>query len=120
MIPIRMINDMAKRLATGDMIQFTFIGKTGALQATLNDDGMVTSFQKWSDGTTTATPCAEPQTLKQTALEIFVGFAAETLERADAERYEGLRQEMHNYMETAEAKQIWPAYIREDYFNEEE
>lgn len=120
MIPIRMINDMAKRLATGGEVPFTFIGKTGGLQATLNDDGMVTSYQKWSGGTTTATLCAEPQTPKQTALEIFVGFAAETLERADAERYESLRQEMHNYMETTEAKQIWPTYKREEYFNEEE
>ena len=116
----QMIDGLAKELAKGGEVPFTSFGKTGGLQATLNDDGMVTSFQKWSDGTTTATLCAEPQTLKQTALEIFVGFAAETLERADAERYESLRQEMHNYMETPQAKQIWPAYVREDYFNEEE
>ena len=47
-------------------------------------------------------------------------FAAETSERPDAWKYEKLRQEMHNYMETPEAKRIWPTYIRENYFNEEE
>lgn len=120
MIPMRMIDDMAKRLAMGGEVPFTFIGKKGGLQATLNDEGMVTSYQKWSGGTTSAVLCGEPQTLKQTALEIFVTFAAETLERPDAEKYESLRQEMHNYMETAEAKEIWPTYHRENYFNEEE
>tara|TARA_R100001463_G_scaffold76199_7_gene130265 strand:- start:5127 stop:5474 length:348 start_codon:yes stop_codon:yes gene_type:complete len=115
-----MINDMAKRLAMGGEVPFTFIGKTGGLQATLNDDGMVTSYQKWGGGTTSAILCGEPQTVKQTALEIFVTFAAETSERPDAWKYEKLRQEMHNYMETPEAKRIWPTYIRENYFNEEE
>ena len=81
---------------------------------------MVTSYQKWSSGTTTATLCAEPQTLKQTALEIIVGMAADTLEMADADKYERHRQEVHRFMETSTAKEIWPTYQREEHFNEEE
>ena len=86
----QMIDGLAKELAKGGEVPFTSFGKTGGLQATLNDDGMVDiCTQKWSGGTTTATLCGEPQTLKQTALEIIVGMAADTLEMADADKYRG-------------------------------
>ena len=116
----QMIDGLAKELAKGGEVPFTSFGKTGGLQATLNDDGMVTSYQKWSGGTTTATLCGEPQTLKQPALEIIVGMAADTLEMTDADKYEAHRQEVHRFMETSTAKEIWPTYHRENYFNEEE
>lgn len=115
-----MINGLAKELAKGDEVSFTSFGKKGGLQATLNDDGMVNSYQKWSGGTTTATLCVEPQTLKRTALEIIVEMAADTLEMADADKYEPHRQEVHRFMVTSTAKKIWPTYQREEYFNEEE
>jgi hypothetical protein len=46
--------------------------------------------------------------------------AADTLEMADADKYEPHRQEVHRFMETSTAKEIWPTYQREEYFNEEE
>mgnify|MGYP003138899307 CR=1 FL=1 len=120
MKPMTMINGLANKLEEGDEVSFTSFGRTGGLQANLNDDGMVTSLDEWSGGSQSHSIFPVPQTTVQTALEIIVSMAAGTLEFDDAEKYEPHRQEVHRFMETDKAKEIWPTYVRSNYFNEEE
>ncbi len=120
MKPMTMINRLAKQLEEGDEVSFTSFGRTGGLQANLNDDGMVTSLDQWSDGSQSHGIFPVPQTTVKTALEIIVSMVADTLEFDNAEKYEPHRQEVQRFMETRKAKEIWPTYVRSNYFNEDD
>ena len=120
MKPMTMINRLAKQLEEGDEVSFTSFGRTGGLLPTLNDDGMVISLDEWSDGSQSHSIFPVPQTTVQTALEIIVSMVADTLDFDDAAKYEPHRQEVQRFMETGKAKEIWPTYVRSNYFNEEE
>jgi len=120
MKPMTMINQVAKLMASGEEFNFTAFGQSMGAQAELDDDGLVSSWQKWSRGNTTAVLGSDSQTPERAALSLLKLLVDETHDLDNAEDYEPHRKEFYQFMDTEDALRLWPASERYDYEQEEE
>lgn len=119
MKPMTIINQVAKLMASGEEFNFTAFGQSMGAQAELDDDGLVSSWQKWSGGKTTAVLGSDSRTPQRAALGLLKLLVDETHDLDNAEDYEPHRKEFYWFMDTEDGLRLWPASERHDH-NEEE
>jgi len=119
MKPMTMINQIAKLMASGEEFNFTAFGQSMGAQAELDDDGLVSSWQKWSRGSTVANFGPNSHTPQRAALGLLKLLVDETHDLDNAEDYEPHRKEFYNFMDTEDSLRLWPASERYGYSEEE-
>ncbi len=118
MKPMTMINQVAELMASGEEFNFTAFGQAMGAQAELDDDGLITSWQKWSrGGTVVVLGGGASHTPQRAALSLLKTLVDETHDLDNAEDYEPHRKEFYNFMGTKDGLRLWPASER---YNEEE
>ena len=120
MKPMTMINQVAELMASGEEFNFTAFGQSMGAQAEVDDDGLVRSWQKWGNGSTTAVlgggGSHTPERAAPSLLKLLVD---ETHDLDNADDYEPHRKEFYRFMDTEDGLRLWPASERYGY-NEEE
>ena len=120
MEPMTMINQIAELMASGEEFYFTAFDQSMGAQAEVDDDGLVRSWQKWGNGSTTALLSgSRPHTPERAALGLLKMLVDETHDLDNADDYEPHRKEFYNFMDTEDGLRLWPASERYRY-NEEE
>lgn len=115
-----MINQVAELMASGEEFNFTAFGQSMGAQAEVDDDGLVSSWQKWCNGSTTAVLSGGgSQTPERAALGLLKLLVDETHDLDNADDYEPHRKEFYRFMDTEDGLRLWPASERYRY-NEEE
>ena len=120
MKPMTMINQVAELMASGEEFNFTAFGQSMGAQAEVDDDGLVRSWQKWGNGSTTAVLSGGgSHTPERAALSLLKLLVDETHDLDNADDYEPHRKEFYRFMDTEDGLRLWPASERYGY-NEEE
>ena len=120
MKPMTMINQVAELMASGEEFNFTAFGQSMGAQAEVDDDGLVRSWQKWGNGSTTAVlgggGSHTPERAAPSLLKLLVD---ETHDLDNADDYEPHRKEFYRFMDTEDGLRLWPASERYRYKEEE-